>query len=60
MPKTDGGYIHVRVFVGGGEGDGEKTYRLHNIHTEEKEGTDGEKSYRAIMKKDDELVWFNE
>ncbi|KAI5839948.1 hypothetical protein DFP73DRAFT_483082 [Morchella snyderi] len=58
LPKTQGGYIHIRMFVGGGEG--EKTYKLHCIYTEEKEAEDGRKSFRAIMGEGDELEWFNE
>ncbi|KAH6895145.1 hypothetical protein B0T10DRAFT_557381 [Thelonectria olida] len=48
-------YVHFRVFIGGG-GDPPK---LHSIHTEEKEHSDGDKTYRAIFTKDDELEWFD-
>lgn len=61
LPKTHGGYIHIRMFVGGGgDGEDEKTYKLHGIYTEEKEDEDGRKCYRAIMGEADELEWFNE
>lgn len=58
LPRTNGGYIHVRVFVGGG-GAGEKTFKLHGIYSGEIEGPT-ERRYRAILSKRDELEWFNE
>lgn len=57
LPKSDDGYIHVRVFVGGGEAD---KCSVHCIHIEAKENVEGGKEFRAIMKKEDELKWFNE
>jgi len=57
LPKSNDGYIHVRVFVGGGEAD---KCKVHCIHIEAKENEDGGKEFRAIMKEEDELKWFNE
>jgi hypothetical protein len=34
-------------------------YKLHSIHTEEVIKSDGDRVYRAIFKKDDELEWFD-
>ncbi|KZL86438.1 hypothetical protein CI238_02589 [Colletotrichum incanum] len=47
-------YIHFRAFVPGGEPP-----RLHSIHTEEQEHSNGDKTYRAIFTKDDALEWFD-
>jgi hypothetical protein len=64
IPKSDGGFIHVRWFGGGedknGDGNVEKEYKFHSIYTEEKEWAHGEKTYRAIMKDGDDLEFFNE
>ncbi|KAF4451037.1 hypothetical protein F53441_5936 [Fusarium austroafricanum] len=48
-------YIHFRVFIGGGD----EPPKLHSIHTEEREDTNGGKTYRAIFAKNDELEWFD-
>ncbi|KAI5462985.1 hypothetical protein BGZ63DRAFT_422391 [Mariannaea sp. PMI_226] len=48
-------YVHFRVFIAGGD----EPPKLHSIHTEEKEHADGDKTYRAIFTKDDELEWFD-
>lgn len=50
LPKIQEGYIHIRMYVG--EEDGEKIYRLHSIYLD--------KDGRVILKKSDELEWFNE
>ncbi|OHW95514.1 hypothetical protein CSPAE12_05682 [Colletotrichum incanum] len=47
-------YIHFRAFVPGGEPP-----RLHSIHTEGQEHSNGDKTYRAIFTKDDALEWFD-
>lgn len=57
-------YIHIRVFGSAKEGtDGssadEREYKLHSIHTEEVVKDDGDRVYRAIFGKDDELKWFD-
>jgi len=62
LPKSNGGYIHVRLFVGGEEAakEGEdRVVKLHCIYNEEKELPDGSKSFRAILSKDDPLEWFD-
>jgi hypothetical protein len=63
LPASDGGYIHVRVFVAAEEGtDGktedERVATLHSIHTEDVEGNSGERTYRAIFTQNDPLEWF--
>jgi hypothetical protein len=69
IPKSDGGYVFVRWFVGGDDHDGdgkveaeegEVEYKFHSFYSEEKEDGEGKKTYRAIMKKEDELFFFNE
>ncbi|KAH0544999.1 hypothetical protein FGG08_000925 [Glutinoglossum americanum] len=57
LPKSDGGYIHVRMFVGGESEN--KVVKLHSIYNEEKELPDGSKTFRAILSKDDPLEWFD-
>jgi hypothetical protein len=64
VPAVSGAYIHVRVFGSAKEGtDGssldEREYKLHSIHTEEVVKEDGDKVYRAIFGKGDELEWFD-
>lgn len=46
-----------RAFIPDG-GDSE-TAKLHCIHFEEIEKPDGDKVFRAIFNKDDELEWFD-
>ena len=53
IPATENGYFQFRALV---SGDGVK---LHCIHTEQKDNSDGTKSYKAIFKKDDPLEWFD-
>ncbi|RMZ74577.1 hypothetical protein GMOD_00003633 [Pyrenophora seminiperda CCB06] len=58
------GYIHIRVFGQPKEGtDGstleEREYSLHSIHTEEVIKGDGDRVYRAVFGKEDELEWFD-
>jgi hypothetical protein len=36
----------------------EREYSLHSIHTEEVIKEDGDRVYRAIFGRDDELEWF--
>ncbi|KAF4338245.1 hypothetical protein FBEOM_7863 [Fusarium beomiforme] len=48
-------YIHFRVFIGGGD----EPPKLHSIHTEEREDSNGGKTHRAIFDKNDELEWFD-
>lgn len=64
LPGVDNGYIHVRVFGSPKDGtDGssadEREYSLHSIHTEEVVKEDGDRVYRAIFGRDDELKWFD-
>ncbi|WDK13598.1 hypothetical protein CGRA01v4_04879 [Colletotrichum graminicola] len=54
LPDSGPAYIHFRAFVPGGEPP-----KLHSIHTEEKEHSDGDKTYRAIFTKGDALEWFD-
>lgn len=64
IPKSEGGFVHVRWFGGGadtdGDGDVEKAYKFHSVYTEEKEWSHGVKTFRAIMEEGDELQFFNE
>jgi hypothetical protein len=70
IPKTEGGYVFVRWFVGGDDNDGdgkveadegEVEYKFHSFYTEDKaDSGEGGRRYRAIMKEDDELFFFNE
>lgn len=64
IPKADGAYIHIRIFGSAKENtDGssldEREYKLHSIHTEEVVKGDGDRVYRAIFGKNDELEWFD-
>jgi hypothetical protein len=64
LPAVDNGYIHIRVFGSAKEGtDGssldEREYSLHSIHTEEVVRDDGDRVYRAVFGRDDELEWFD-
>jgi len=64
LPSLENGYIHVRLFVGAKDGtDGseeeERKVELHSIHTEESVKEDGDRVYRAIFGKEDELKWFD-
>ncbi|KAI3551500.1 uncharacterized protein CCOS01_07742 [Colletotrichum costaricense] len=54
LPESGPAYIHFRAFVPGAEPP-----KLHSIHTEETEHSDGDKTYRAIFTKDDDLEWFD-
>ena len=54
LPENGPAYLHFRAFTDG-PGMGSK---LHSIHTEEKEGEGGDKTYRAIFTKQDPLKWF--
>jgi hypothetical protein len=59
----ENGYIHIRIFGSAKEGtDGssldEREYSLHSIHTEEVVKEDGDRVYRAVFGKEDELAWF--
>ncbi|KAF2449544.1 hypothetical protein P171DRAFT_195221 [Karstenula rhodostoma CBS 690.94] len=63
IPTVDNAYIHVRIFGSAKDGtDGsstdEREYKLHSIHTEEVVKGDGDRVYRAIFGKNDELEWF--
>ena len=53
MPDGGPAYLHVRIFVS------DELAKLHCIHTEEREEPDGEKRYRAVFTKADELEWFD-
>lgn len=64
IPSLDDAYIHVRIFGSAKDGtDGssadEREYKLHSIHTEEVVKDDGDRVYRAIFGKNDELDWFD-
>lgn len=64
IPALDNAYIHVRIFGSAKDGtDGssadEREYKLHSIHTEEVIKEDGDRVYRAIFGKNDELEWFD-
>ncbi|KAI4686011.1 uncharacterized protein J4E88_003848 [Alternaria novae-zelandiae] len=63
LPALDNGYIHIRIFGSAKDGtDGssldEREYSLHSIHTEEVVKEDGDRVYRAVFGKEDELEWF--
>jgi hypothetical protein len=63
LPALENGFIHIRVFGSAREGtDGssldEREYSLHSIHTEEVVREDGDRVYRAVFGRDDELEWF--
>ncbi|KAK7426860.1 hypothetical protein QQZ08_006606 [Neonectria magnoliae] len=55
LPADGPAYIHFRAFIGGKD----EPAKLHSIHTEEKDDSEGGKTYRAIFTKDDELEWFD-
>ena len=57
LPKCEGAYIHVRMFVGG-ESENRVT-KLHCIYNEEKVLPDGSKKFQAILSKGDPLEWFD-
>ncbi|KAH6632984.1 hypothetical protein C7974DRAFT_309370 [Boeremia exigua] len=64
LPAVDDSYIHIRVFGSPKEGtDGssadEREYSLHSIHTEEVIREDGDRVYRAVFGRNDELEWFD-
>ncbi|KAF3006852.1 hypothetical protein E8E13_010786 [Curvularia kusanoi] len=64
LPAVEDGYIHVRVFGSAKDGtDGssadEREYSLHSIHTEEVIKEDGDRVYRAVFGRKDELEWFD-
>jgi hypothetical protein len=64
LPAINNGYMHVRIFGSPKDGtDGssadEREYSLHSIHTEEVIKEDGERVYRAIFGRNDELEWFD-
>lgn len=52
-------YIHARLFIGGDGHDEPGVAKLHSIHTEDLEESDGNHKYRAIFTKDDPLEWFD-
>ncbi|KAF4867549.1 hypothetical protein CGCSCA1_v013287 [Colletotrichum siamense] len=56
MSDSGPAYIHFRAFDVPG---GDEPAKLHSIHTEEKEHSDGDKTYRAIFTKNDPLEWFD-
>ncbi|KAI8167675.1 hypothetical protein K4K49_002667 [Colletotrichum sp. SAR 10_70] len=56
MSDSGPAYIHFRAFDVPG---GDEPAKLHSIHTEEKEHSDGGKTYRAIFTKNDPLEWFD-
>ncbi|KAF2432946.1 hypothetical protein EJ08DRAFT_629759 [Tothia fuscella] len=61
LPKSEGGFVFVRWFVGGEDGDveeGEVKYKFHSFYTEE--GDEGTGGYRAIIGEGDELKLFDE
>ncbi|KAJ8113491.1 hypothetical protein OPT61_g4392 [Boeremia exigua] len=63
LPAVDDGYIHVRLFGSSKDGtDGssadEREYNLHSIHTEEVIKEDGDRVYRAVFGRGDELECF--
>ncbi|KAJ4336033.1 hypothetical protein N0V95_008730 [Ascochyta clinopodiicola] len=64
LPAIDNAYIHVRIFGSAkdgtdGSGPDEREYSLHSIHTEEAIKPDGDRIYRAIFGRTDELEWFD-
>lgn len=64
LPAADDSYIHVRIFgspkdsTDGSNAD-EREYSLHSIHTEEVIKEDGDRVYRAVFGRGDELDWFD-
>lgn len=64
LPTIDDSYIHIRIFGSPKDGtDGssadEREYSLHSLHTEEVIKEDGDRVYRAIFGRNDELQWFD-
>ncbi|KAI9864929.1 MAG: hypothetical protein M1813_002700 [Trichoglossum hirsutum] len=57
LPKSDGCYFHVRMFVSGESEN--RVIKLHSIYNGEKVLPDGTKTFRAILSKDDPLEWFD-
>ncbi|KAI1197934.1 hypothetical protein F5X97DRAFT_164930 [Nemania serpens] len=53
IPAAPDSYLHVRIFVS------DEPAKLHCIHTEERDESDGGKRFRAIFTKDDALEWFD-
>lgn len=64
LPTVNNAYIHIRVFGSAKDGtDGssvdERDYSLHSIHTEEVVKEGGDRVYRAIFGRNDDLEWFD-
>ncbi len=55
LPDSGPAYIHFRAFSDGPD----QQAKFHSIHTEEKEGPDGHKTFRTLFTKDDALDWFD-
>ncbi|KAK4458903.1 hypothetical protein QBC42DRAFT_275744 [Cladorrhinum samala] len=55
LPDDGPAYIHFRAFTSGPDDDA----KLHSIHTEDKEESDGGHTFRAIFTKADPLEWFD-
>ncbi|CZS90902.1 hypothetical protein WAI453_003902 [Rhynchosporium graminicola] len=55
LPDSGDRYFMFRAFIPGEA----ETARLHSIHTEEVEKSDGDKVYRAIFLQNDPLEWFD-
>lgn len=55
MPEDGPAYIHVRMYS---PGAGEEA-KLHCVQTEEVELEGGDKTFRAVFGKGDELEWFD-
>jgi hypothetical protein len=55
LPARWGSYIMFRAFIAGEA----QAAKLHCIHFEETERSDGDKDFRAIFGKKDDLEWFD-
>jgi hypothetical protein len=55
MPDSGPAYVHFRAFSEGPDKDS----KFHSFYTEETEQASGDKTYRAIFTKKDELDWFD-
>jgi len=55
IPAQPGAYLHFRAYSAGPDDEA----KFHSFHTEETEEADGNKKFRAIFTKNDELDWFD-
>jgi len=55
LPESDDAYFQFRAFIAGDS----STAKLHCIHMEETERSDGDKDFKAIFSRNDPLEWFD-